>query len=200
MSRPVAARIAWSLWALSTALLLGALLFTFLNRSTPAVVELSGTIFDVVVSFAMLSFPTVGALVASRRPQNPIGWLFCAVGVPLGLSSFAWGYAAYALVTAPGSLPGAEVMASLASWLFLPAIFAIPPLLFLLFPDGRLLSRRWRPAVWLAVAANWSRRRGTRSPPAGLSSRRSRACATRSGSTAFRAPTRSAQRSVGSRS
>ena len=93
----------------------------------------------------VLAFPTVGALIASRRPQNPIGWIFVGLGSLFAVAAFASEYASYALLTEPGSLPAGETMAWLGSWLFVAPLILTGTLLFLLFPDGRLLSRRWRP-------------------------------------------------------
>ena len=108
--------------------------------------------FDVVLALGLLTYPTVGLVIASRRPENAIGWLFCAVGVPFALSSACFAYTTYTL-GAGGHLPGGEFTAWLNVWLFLPSLFGLPALLFLLFPDGRLLGPRWRPVVWLTVAA-----------------------------------------------
>ena len=105
---------------------------------------------DIASSLLLVVLISVGVLVASRQPSNVIGWLFLGSGVLLALSGAAFGYAALALD--PGSsLPGGGAAAWLSSWVFLPALFGIPPLLFLLFPNGRPLSRRWRPAVGLTV-------------------------------------------------
>ena len=144
-----AALLAWSLWALSAALLALGVVFSVLTRSTPDP-NAFGVTFDALLSLALLSFPTVGALVVSRHHGNTIGWLFCVVGVSFGLTSGAYGWAVYALFARPGALPGAEVAAWFATWTFLPALFCIPVYLFLLFPDGRSVSRRWRPVAWLA--------------------------------------------------
>ncbi len=141
--------LAWSLWAVSAALLALGVLFSVLTRSTPDP-NAFGVTFDALLSLALLSFPTVGALVVSRHPGNTIGWLFCTVGVSFGLTSGAYGWAVYALFARPGALPGAELAAWFATWTFLPALFCIPVYLFLLFPDGRPVSRRWRPVAWLA--------------------------------------------------
>jgi hypothetical protein len=101
------------------------------------------------VSFAM-AFVTVGALVASRRPENLVGWLLVAIGFEVVLGSCVAAYAEYALLVRPGSLPGGVAAAWLAEWLLVP-VFHLLALLLLLFPDGRLPSRRWRPFVWLVV-------------------------------------------------
>jgi hypothetical protein len=100
-----------------------------------------------------VSFATVGALIAARHPRNPIGWLFAGFAAIVGLVLLAQGYATDALVTAPGSVPGGEWAAWLGAW-SLACTIGIPALIFLLFPDGHLLSPRWRPLVWLIVATS----------------------------------------------
>jgi hypothetical protein len=141
-----APRLAWGLCGLAVALLAVSWALTLMAADvTPG--------FDLALSLALLTFPVVGALVASRRPGNPIGWLFCGAGVLFAASSVGHGWAAYALVDREPDLAGGVTAAWLQSWLFLPAIFGTPQLLFLLFPSGRPLGRRWRPAVWLVAAA-----------------------------------------------
>jgi hypothetical protein len=98
-----------------------------------------------------LVFSGLGALVASRRPKNPIGWMFAAIGFFLLLSLFATEYALYALHTNPGSLPGGAFMAWASTWPWLIGL-GVVALVILLFPNGRLVSRRWRPLAWLVVA------------------------------------------------
>jgi hypothetical protein len=94
-----------------------------------------------------------GALIAARHPRNPIGWLFAGFAAIVGLVLLAQGYATYALVTALGSVPGGEWAAWLGAW-SLACTIGIPALIFLLFPDGHLLSPSWRPLVWLIVATS----------------------------------------------
>ena len=96
-------------------------------------------------------YGTLGALIASRHPGNPIGWIVCAMAAALGLLSAAYGYADYALYATDDPLPGAELTAWLTNWLFMVPVFIAPCLLFLLFPDGRPPSPRWRPVVWAVV-------------------------------------------------
>ena len=86
---------------------------------------------------------TVGAVVAARRPENPVGWLLCLSGVAVSTSSFTSEYAIYALLAQPDSLPAGEAMAWIASWL-LPIMIGLQVFYLLLFPTGRLPSRRWR--------------------------------------------------------
>jgi MFS family permease len=146
-----ASRLAWSLCAVSVTLLTVALVFELLDRNVPDRNELQPLV-DAVVTVALLSFPVVGAMIASRQPRNSIGWLFCVVGVPFGLSVAANGWAAYTLFENPGSLPAGEVAAWLGGWIFAVPLFAVPAFLFLLFPDGRPPTRRWRPVGWLTAA------------------------------------------------
>ncbi len=151
MSRQTATRLAWTVSGLSLALLVASLTFVVLNRGTP---DPSGSpVGDALYGVALFTFPTVGALIASRRPQNPIGWTFVCLGSMFAVVAFASEYARYALLTAPGSLPAGETMAWLDSWLFIAPLILTGTLLFLLFPDGRLLSHRWRPVLWVCAGA-----------------------------------------------
>jgi hypothetical protein len=99
----------------------------------------------------VLAFCTVGILIARRHPHNPIGWIFCASAVANGLGSLATGYADYRQAGAGSAGPLAEAAASYATVSWIPAILVPAAYLPLLFPDGRLLSRRWRPVAWCGV-------------------------------------------------
>ena len=96
-----------------------------------------------------LGAPILGGVIASHRPQNPYGWLWCAIGLGLGVSFLAVGYGAYALVVEPGALPGG-VAAAWVSSVTTFLVLGLLPFVFLLFPDGRLPSGRWRPVAWAA--------------------------------------------------
>jgi hypothetical protein len=139
--------LSWSLWVLAVALTTLSLLLLVLNLSRP------GThVFGWVLGNATVVVDvTVGAIVASRRPENPVGWLLCLFGVAVGTSSFASQYAVYALLARPDSLPTGEAMAWIAAWQ-LPIIIGLQLFYILLFPTGRLPSRSWRALVWLIVA------------------------------------------------
>ena len=139
------ARLAWSLWALSVALVALRLLLQYVNDPSLFL----GTLFKVL----SLAFATVGALIASRRPANPVGWIFGAGALLLALADFAEQYAVYALVTRPGALPGGVMMAWIRLWASTLSFSLMFTFTLLLFPNGRLLSQRWRPMLWLAAGA-----------------------------------------------
>ncbi|WP_328993439.1 hypothetical protein OG394_03855 [Kribbella sp. NBC_01245] len=99
----------------------------------------------------VLVFCIVGILIARRHPRNPIGWIFCASAVANGLSALARGYADYRQAGAGSAGSMAEVAASYATVSWIPAVLVPAAYLPLLFPDGRLLSRRWRPVAWCGL-------------------------------------------------
>ena len=106
-----------------------------------------------IASSAAVAVPAVaGLLIALYRPSNPIGWLLLADAVNVAFGFLATPYSHYALITNPGSLPGARWMLlwSSAGW---PALFALPVALVLAFPNGRLPTRRWRPIAIATVVS-----------------------------------------------
>jgi hypothetical protein len=101
----------------------------------------------------LLVFSVPAALVVSRQPRNPIGWLLVVIGYGVGVSAFASEYGFYAVVTAPGSLPAGIPVLWFADIVPFWLTFASVALLLLLFPDGRLQSHAWRPVAWAALAS-----------------------------------------------
>jgi hypothetical protein len=153
MRTRAAPRFAWLLWSLALGLVPVSLMFGVLTFSAQLPKSREPFLVAIVVLDALLVlYGTLGALIASRRPQNLIGWIFCSVAVLLGLVSAAYGYADYALYARDNHLPGAVFAAWLTNWIPIVAVYASTCFLFLLFPDGRPASPRWRPIVW-AVAA-----------------------------------------------
>jgi hypothetical protein len=148
MSYRTAAWLAWSLMVLSLTLTVVALLLLALNLSHPHT-HILDTWLDNTLNAVF--FSTVGAIVASRRPENPVGWLLCLYGLAQSIDHFSAQYAIYALLAQPNSLPAGEASAWVFSWL-LPIIIGFSVLLILLFPTGRLPSRRWRWVTWPTVA------------------------------------------------
>jgi hypothetical protein len=148
MSRHTSVRLAWALCALSLALTALSLLLFILNLSYPNTHLYKPWLDNTLTA---VFYPTVGAIVASRRPENPVGWLLCLYGLVISISYFCAEYAIYALLAEPNSLPAAEVLVWIVSWM-LSIIVSLPALLYLLFPTGRLPSRRWRWVAWLIAA------------------------------------------------
>ena len=148
-----AARVAWSVWALSLLSFAVTWVLGWLNGSTPTVDPRPPLVLDFWYLLLFVSFATVGALIVSRQPRNAVGWIFCYLGLAFPLVGAIEEYALYALVTEPGSLPWGEGLVWLAALLGGPTFFALFALVFLLFPEGRLLSRRWRLVVWLDLVA-----------------------------------------------
>ena len=148
MSTRTAAWLAWSLWVLSIALTALALLLLALILSHPH----THTFDDWLVNtLNAVFYSSVGAIVASRRPENLVGWLLCLWALSESISHFSAQYAIYALLARPDSLPAGEAFAWVSSWLvFITIGFSV--LSILLFPTGRLPSRRWRWVTWLTVA------------------------------------------------
>jgi hypothetical protein len=147
MSRRAASSyLAWSLCTLCVALAVASLILGLLNGRTLGEIFIAGNI-----TFATLigSFSVIGALIASHRPENSIGWMFLAVGFIYGLLSAGDEYALYALLTNPGALPWGAEASWLGQWIWAPGLGLILVFLPLLFPDGHPPSNRWRPVAWL---------------------------------------------------
>ena len=137
-----AARLAWSLCALTIVLVTCVVVFAVFYRDN---------LRHLAFSLAVVSNALVGAVLASHRPRNPIGWFFVFSAASFAVSEATFRYAVYGLVIDPGSLPLARAMAWPQTWLWVPGVLLLLVFLPLYFPDGRLLSLRWRPVMWLAI-------------------------------------------------
>ncbi len=142
--RSRASAIAWSLAVLYIVLVI--LGFRFWSEA--ASIEFA----DVWVFFAMLWFVVIGALIIGRHERHPIGWMFCLTGLSFAAALFAQGYAIVAITAEHRGLPAGQLMAWLGFWINMPGTAVIALFLPLLFPNGRLPSRRWRPVAWAAGA------------------------------------------------
>jgi hypothetical protein len=150
MGTRAATWMAWSLMALSVALLVGGFALSLAASSTVSDRPFGGETGDssvVANLLTLLPFSVVGAIIASRHPRNTIGWLFCSVGVTIGLNSFAGDYAEFWLASGFGMSGLGETAAWFSSWLWIVLALLPTSLLLLLFPDGRLPSPRWRPVA-----------------------------------------------------
>jgi len=149
MSSRKTARLAWCLWAASLVLTVLGLLFLVTSRSRTGAPVYDYWLVNTVIA---IGFSTVGALITPRLPrQNPVGWLFCTIGLVGGVRLFVAEYAIVTLLAEPGSLPstlpGGEALAWISSWVWVLHV-GLFVFLALLFPDGRPPSSRWRPLVW----------------------------------------------------
>jgi signal transduction histidine kinase len=155
MRRETASRLARSIGLSAIALMVAGLVLMFVDRHAAVPTSASSqawnfaNVLSSVVNIAAVAF---GILLASRRPENRIGWLFLAAGVPLGLAGFGSAYGVHALVLHHASLPFGHLAAWLGSWTgFTP--LGVLAFLFLLFPTGHLRSPRWRPVAWFVAVA-----------------------------------------------
>ena len=139
--------LAWSLGVLSVALSVAAVGLAARNGEGPAELVANHHAIGIVTAIGMA---VLGALIASRKPRNPIGWLMSLSGLLLGVFSFSQQYAPLAVAD---SLPLVGLSSWLATWTALPGIAITITSSLQLFPDGRLPSPRWRPVAWVSAAA-----------------------------------------------
>ena len=148
IKRHTAAWLAWAVCALSLALTALTFLLIALNLSLNAPIYfywLESTIIAV-------GYPVIGAIIASRLPAHPIGWICCAIGVLAAVQHFSGEYAIYALMAPhPEALLGGYAMLWVSLWAWI-LVFGLIEILLFLFPNGRLPSKRWRPLAWLSGA------------------------------------------------
>ena len=151
MSTRTVGRLAVFSWVLSVLFAAAALVIMFIGWSADVPTHETLPVFYPVL--LATAFSTVGAVVASRRPENLIGWIMCATGLLFALNALAGSYAAHALYSNPEPMPGA----AFAAWAnVFTGTIPLLPFLLLLFPDGRLPSRRWRPVVWLIIGSGFA--------------------------------------------
>ncbi|WP_157042035.1 sensor histidine kinase [Nitriliruptor alkaliphilus] len=108
---------------------------------------------DAAFAVAFVAYSTVGAVIAARRPDHPVGWILLVAGLGFQTWVLAWWYAAAGLLGWPGVLPGAAVAAWLSLWIHVAGFGLAFTFLLQLFPDGSLPSRRWRPVAWFTGVA-----------------------------------------------
>jgi hypothetical protein len=147
ISRRAASWLAWSVCALSLALT--ALSFLLIALSLPQNAPIS--FYWLEPAAIAVGYSIIGAVIASRLPNHPVGWLCCAIGFMGASQDFSGEYAVYALLVQPHPLPGGKAMLWLSLWAWI-LMFGLIVYLLLLFPTGRLPSRRWRLFAWLSAA------------------------------------------------
>ena len=152
MSARASSWIAWSVCAVTLLVLALSMLLITLGWSTPLPSGWTSWRDQTVSLAGIIGAPILGGLIASRRPRNSYGWLWLGFGLGLTLQSLAMPYEAYALVVEPGSLRAPRTISHVLE-LGGQVALTIAPLLMLLFPTGRLPSRRWHPLAWTSTTA-----------------------------------------------
>jgi hypothetical protein len=148
-----AGRIGWVLWAISMILTVCFVVIVLVHRGGPGPLDYENDFWFVpVLVLLFVSFSTIGAIIVSRRPENTIGWLFCASGIAMSGGFTAQVYAEYALFDNT-SLPGGHAALWMSSWLPIFGLFVTPVYLLFLFPTGRPASRVWAVVVRVATCA-----------------------------------------------
>ena len=150
MRRP-SRRLAWPIAATSMLMMATSLMFDPLLTTGRAQTDLLST--EALLYLAFLCFPVLGGITASRYPENALAWVFVGIGVILGMLALSDGYLHFA--SPIGSRPsGAELVAAWAgNWTWVAVVGVIPIYIPLLFPNGKLLSPRWRSVAWFGGVA-----------------------------------------------
>jgi hypothetical protein len=147
MNRRAAVYLAWSLGGLSVAMFVGASVFTLLALLAKG--ESLYGMGELAVFALFLAFPVVGTLISTRRPENAIGWVCMAAGLCWMSIGIEEQLKAYALATSGQPLTSVTY-AALTQGLWVPPVGLLGIYMILLFPDGKLPSRRWHPLAWFA--------------------------------------------------
>ena len=153
MNYRVAAWLAWSLCAVSLALVVLGLLLTVLGSSMALTFYWTKWRDQAILLVAFIGAPLLGGLIASHRPRNPYGWLWCGLGLGAALWMFAQTYYTFAMTVGAGSLLVRNLVLFVGAWVGWVVLATLLPCVLLLFPDGKLPSRRWRFLMWPVVAA-----------------------------------------------
>ena len=138
---PTQVGLAWVSAVLATVITFGTAVLAVLGR------DVSLFLFPQALAFSWM-----GCVLLAKRPGHPMGPLLCLIGLADAVSMVPFAYARYTLVHSPGSLPFGTAMLWMNTWAFAPATSLVGLVLPLVFPEGKLLSPRWRPALWAALA------------------------------------------------
>ncbi|MFY9614058.1 MAG: histidine kinase [Candidatus Dormiibacterota bacterium] len=148
----IARRIVWAV------VVLDVLMVALIAVSTPFFAQYSsqygGGVANFLFPLSLVASAGFGALIALRRPRHPVGWLLLASSTAFLVDQgIIQDFVVYAIQVRHRTVPGGDLVGSFESQIWVLGIAPIAIFLPLVFPTGRLLSRRWRPVVWIAVAA-----------------------------------------------
>lgn len=144
-------RLVWSMATVAVVVSLAGVVLRLTYATTTG--DMAGVLSHVALNpFLTIAYAIVGALVAARHPRNVIGWLFLAIGATyaLNIGAAAAGDLT-AILAGQRQLVRLPLVRWLDNWFWMPGVFLPTVFVFLLFPDGRLLSSRWRPVLWAAA-------------------------------------------------
>jgi hypothetical protein len=147
--------LAWCAFAVTVAFSIGTAAFGIADDGIRLPASEGGEVKgpgELVFGLITIVYGVLGALLASRRPRNPIGWILCVSALALSFTGVVRGWYLHTLFADPGSLPLAPGLMWAANWGWVPGFMPLLTLLLLLFPDGRPPSRRWHPVGWVALA------------------------------------------------
>ena len=138
---PTVAGLSWAAAAVTTILALSGAVLAILARDV-----------SLLLLLAPLTYAFMGCVLLTRRPGHRMGPLLCLIGLADVIATVPYTYVRYALMHPPGSPPFSTAALWVNTWAYAPATSLGGMVLLLVFPDGRLLSRRFRPALWAALA------------------------------------------------
>jgi hypothetical protein len=143
-------RLAWALCAITLLVLAASLVLILLGWSAPLPQGATPWRDRAIALIGIVGAPILGGLIASRRPRNSYGWVWLGFGLGLALAQLESSISAYARVVESGTLAAPLAVVHVLR-LGNQVSLVLAPFLFLLFPTGRLPSRRWRPVAWISA-------------------------------------------------
>src|SRR5439155_4806976 len=148
MNERAASRLAWSIAAASFAAAVAYVAIELIRGQAPPSTARDAW-FNAQEALGAVAFPLVGAMVASRRKDNALGWLFLVIGASFAISAVGSAVSDTSAFRSSAWQWGTWIN----TWAWVPGWFGMVTLLPLLFPDGHLPSRRWAWVAWAAVAS-----------------------------------------------